>query len=322
MAVITRSITKYNSRPVRKTRPVTKFTYDVDYIRGKKVRKIKPVQVVSPVTKTTKNKKAPKTKNPPKANTPKRTKKPKFIPSYKNPFHNSLKTTITKSGKSLLDRVQKDTSPKTNRIRVIVLIDETGSMSCHKNATIDAFNAWLDNQKQIVNKDEKELPAYSYLCFHSYKNLNFTEKNTIQAAPNLTMANYKPGGLTNLQDALGEAMDKYSHEDNNIVFLITDGHENASKNYTQADVKQLVEYYRQHKKWLFTYYGCYSSKTVGPKYGFDVDFCEDYKASQTGIQNAWGNLQGNMHQQRGYQQYQQTTSSPMNFNAYQVKNSQ
>ena len=74
------------------------------------------------------------------------------------------------------------------------------------------------------------------------------------------MADYQPCCCTPLYDAMGftlTKMQKYVQDVKDalvVVTIITDGLENASKEYTGAAVKSLVEQLKE-KGWSFTYMG-------------------------------------------------------------------
>ena len=71
---------------------------------------------------------------------------------------------------------------------------------------------------------------------------------------------YTPASLTPLYDAMGFSISKLQHylegKDNYdvLVTVLTDGEENASKEYTGSTIKKLVDDLKQ-QNWTFTYIG-------------------------------------------------------------------
>jgi hypothetical protein len=94
---------------------------------------------------------------------------------------------------------------------------------------------------------------------------------------------YQPSATTPLFDAMGNSLSKLRHqldsEKNNqvLVTIITDGYENASREYSGAMIKQLVEELRV-SGWVFTYIGANQdvdavadSFSIKNKMSFDAD---------------------------------------------------
>jgi hypothetical protein len=105
--------------------------------------------------------------------------------------------------------------------------------------TIGGFNAFVDSQK--------EFGGTLTLCTFDHEFEMVYEKVPIDKVPPL---DFVPRGLTALYDAMGKVL-KMSLTDDAMVIVLTDGVENASKTYTAAHIKDLVEM----KPWKFVYLG-------------------------------------------------------------------
>jgi len=75
---------------------------------------------------------------------------------------------------------------------------------------------------------------------------------------------YKPEGMTALYDAIGMSVKKLrkkvKHELKNnkasvVVVILTDGHENSSREYSYDDIKKLIGKLEKHNNWTFSYLG-------------------------------------------------------------------
>ena len=160
-----------------------------------------------------------------------------------------------------------NSSPKTETLIHFVL-DETGSMSWCADATIASFNEYVGSQKTVNDglKTLVSLTKFSDIGRSLYRGFGDSEPKTtgsirtvfdrkdIQEVPQLTRNSYTPNGGTNLYDAIGSTiahLDRTVTDAQNVlVVIMTDGEENASREYNAHSVKALVEQ-RQAKGWTF-----------------------------------------------------------------------
>ena len=76
---------------------------------------------------------------------------------------------------------------------------------------------------------------------------------------------YKPGGCTAMNDGIGTAIDRIGkwldgmkEEDKpekNLIVIMTDGMENASKEYTGKQVRDMIKHQEEKYSWTFMYLG-------------------------------------------------------------------
>lgn len=136
---------------------------------------------------------------------------------------------------------------KTQVFNVIIL-DKSGSMEHIRQAAIDGFNETLAGIKKAQEKfaDTQE-HFVSLLTFCDCEKKYVFDKVPVADARKLTLADYEPCCCTPLYDAMGFTLTTMRNhvkdiEDSVVVVtIITDGLENASKEYTGSAVKQLVE---------------------------------------------------------------------------------
>merc|ERR1712000_451090 len=134
-------------------------------------------------------------------------------------------------------------------IRIIFLIDESGSMKPRAATLITKFNELLNSQ----NSFKAKMPKLTFVKF--YEKFDVKAYESIKKADLLTKDTYKPLGKTALHDALGCAINAYKDETHNIVMIVTDGLDTASKIFTEASVAQVVTEIKSKKKWIVQYYG-------------------------------------------------------------------
>lgn len=148
---------------------------------------------------------------------------------------------------------------KENFTEIVFILDRSGSMGTLVNDTIGGFNAFIEKQK--VEPGEAVLTTV--LFDHEYKLLH--DCVNIHDVNPMTYADYVPRGMTALYDAIGKTIndigEKLSstpeHErPSSVVFVITtDGYENASKKFTQQQIKDMIEHQTDKYNWQFLFLG-------------------------------------------------------------------
>ena len=142
----------------------------------------------------------------------------------------------------------------------LIILDESGSMESIKTATIKGFNEVIQTVRGIEGQFPEQEHLISFVTFNGLdiKTHLFNEPvNNIQP---VNENSYKPEASTPLYDAMGFSITKLRAVSENyknynvLVTILTDGEENASKEYNGADIKKLVEELKL-KGWTFTYIG-------------------------------------------------------------------
>lgn len=137
--------------------------------------------------------------------------------------------------------------------RVIMLLDESGSMSGKETQTISARDEILNEQKNIKLEGEETPPKFSYYTFAGVLSLP-TDFDSIKDI-DFSQLSYSPSGTTSLLDAIGDIMKKHENESNVILFINTDGAENTSRKYTSETIKKNLINYQDNKGWIVHYLG-------------------------------------------------------------------
>ena len=156
--------------------------------------------------------------------------------------------------------MNKNEKEKTQVFNVIIL-DKSGSMGSIREAAVSGFNETLAGiRKAQETYADTQTHYVSLVAFCSCEMKEIYDKAPVTEARPLEMADYQPCCCTPLYDAMGftlTKMQKYVQDVKDalvVVTIITDGLENASKEYTGAAVKSLVEQLKE-KGWSFTYMG-------------------------------------------------------------------
>lgn len=132
--------------------------------------------------------------------------------------------------------------------RVVVLLDESGSMGPWRADVVSTFNEFV----QSVQGKAESISLYTFDSEGIREKIRNEAPGRIRK---LTMADYVPNSLTPLYDAMGKVMQKYEDDPHPIQFVThTDGAENHSKEWTYPRLKEYIDILTG-RGWLFVYLG-------------------------------------------------------------------
>lgn len=146
---------------------------------------------------------------------------------------------------------------KDNFIHVCFIIDRSGSMYGSESDVIGGFKKVIEEQK--ANKDgtcSVSLYEFDDTVKEVYRGKDVNEIEDID---------YSLGGCTALYDGIGTAidtigkwlndMDESERPEKNLIVIMTDGGENASKEYSGSVVKEKIKHQEEKYNWSFIYMG-------------------------------------------------------------------
>lgn len=144
------------------------------------------------------------------------------------------------------------------RLFNLIILDESGSMSSIEKQAIDGVNETVQTIRAAQKKHEDQEHFLTLVSFNSDSVKTIYDNVEAEKVEELTHKQYQPSCCTPLYDAMGNALTKLSknvaENDAVLVTVITDGYENASREYDGKAIKSLVESLKS-KGWLFTYIG-------------------------------------------------------------------
>lgn len=179
------------------------------------------------------------------------------------------------------------TNEKTH---IICILDSSGSMSNIMSDSIGGFNTFLKQQRELP--DEATITVALFDSNNNYQILyDFVD---IKKAKDLTSMEWYPRGMTALYDAIGKTInaDKAKLERLGdeapakvLVCVVTDGHENDSREYTIDNIKKLIKKCEKDD-WNFIYLAANQDAfAVGSGFGISVGNTYTYTASAAGVMN-------------------------------------
>lgn len=143
------------------------------------------------------------------------------------------------------------------RIFNLIILDESGSMQSIKRAAIDSVNETIQSIRVAQEKNTDQEHYVTFVTFHDDMR-TICECVHCNEVKELTSKDYTPQCCTALYDAMGISLtalrSKVAPDDKVLVTIVTDGYENASKEYDGPAIKALVDELKG-KGWVFAYIG-------------------------------------------------------------------
>ncbi|MEI6422407.1 MAG: vWA domain-containing protein [Lentisphaerota bacterium] len=173
---------------------------------------------------------------------------------------------------------------------IAVVIDESGSMKNLANDTIGGFNTFLEDQKACPGTARLTVVKFNTGYDKLYDGVE------LQSAKPLTAENYRPGGMTALYDAIGQAINavgtRLANEPEDqrpgkvIVAILTDGEENSSKEFTQEKIAEMIKHQTEKYNWNFMFLAANQDAwKAGGSLG--VTNCVNYAADSKGVADSY-----------------------------------
>ena len=126
-----------------------------------------------------------------------------------------------------------------NTVHYALVLDQSGSMESLKEVTISSFNEQIDSIRGMIQKHPESEVKVTLCVFNEDVELRMVAAD-IDQVEKLGHHNYRPGSCTALYDAMGITLLKMQETimpaDKVFLAIFTDGYENASRNYTLADI--------------------------------------------------------------------------------------
>lgn len=139
---------------------------------------------------------------------------------------------------------------------VIAIIDASGSMKPFTSDTLNGYNGYLDE----LAADADQIYRVTTVLFssHDFYKIHGQSLAPSDPAARLDKKSYIAKGFTALLDATGRAITDFAalktvaEGDKVLVSIMTDGHENDSRDFTNTSVKAMIDAYTA-LGWEFTF---------------------------------------------------------------------
>jgi ADP-ribosylglycohydrolase len=177
----------------------------------------------------------------------------------------------------------------TSDLNISVLLDRSGSMRQIADDVIGGFNGFLSQHRR------NGVPCHVTLAqFDSHDPFELVFENVdITTAPEMHADRYQPRGATPLYDAVGELLDRLEGrrlDRDELLVLITDGLENASRKHDRASIFNRIERL-QERGWTFVFMGAdQNAYAAASAIGIGVGNTSNWRRERAGSDAAWRSL--------------------------------
>jgi len=189
------------------------------------------------------------------------------------------------------------------KTKIVFIADRSGSMFSMKDDAIGGFNSFIDEQKRVEGQAD-----FTLVLFDDQYEVAYQSKD-IEDVENLNEETFVPRGSTALLDAIGKtialvteeinATDEEQKPDQVIFCILTDGEENASREYKKDKIKELIEQKQNDEDWVFLFLAANVdafaeagsmglNSNVVLRNGTTIKTCDSYAADGNGIRAAYG----------------------------------
>ena len=176
---------------------------------------------------------------------------------------------------------------KNNITELVFILDRSGSMAGLEGDTIGGFNSLIKKQRRQDGR--------CYVSTVLFDNVSEVLHDRVELSEirDMTEDDYTVRGCTALIDAIGGAIHhianvhKYARPEDvpehTMFVIMTDGMENASRRYSSAEVKKMIEREKEKYGWEFLFIGAnIDSVETARHFGIGADRSVNYHADAEG----------------------------------------
>lgn len=178
---------------------------------------------------------------------------------------------------------------RKNTTELVFILDRSGSMAGLETDTIGGYNSMLEKQKSV----EGECRITTVLFDNEYEVLH--DRIDLPAVSRMTDKEYCVRGSTALLDAIGRTIYKIGNVQKNtaeeyraekvLFVIITDGAENASREFTAERVRRLIKNQKKKYNWEFIFLGAnIDAVETAADLGIERNRAQSYLADQEGVE--------------------------------------
>lgn len=171
-----------------------------------------------------------------------------------------------------------------NYTAIAVVVDRSGSMASMRADAQGGLNTFIEDQKKEPGRCTVRIDQFDTVYENVVKSVD------VQAVEPYVL---EPRGGTALLDAIGKTVVDFGSElralpedqrpGNVIVVVVTDGGENASREYNNEGVKNLIKTQENEFNWTFVFLAANQDAiAVGNAYGFAAGNSMTYSGANVG----------------------------------------
>jgi len=178
-----------------------------------------------------------------------------------------------------------------NLTEIVGVVDKSGSMNDVIVEARSGLRQFVEDQKKCVGQAKLTL---TFFDTQFDKRLDGADIQNVVIKDD----DYVPSGMTALLDAVGKTIDEVGQRLDKtpeeqrpsqvIFFILTDGQENSSSEYTRDRVKQMIQTQEGTYNWKFIYLGANQNAfEEAEKLGAKRDLAATFAATSKGVSSAF-----------------------------------
>lgn len=171
---------------------------------------------------------------------------------------------------------------------ITMVIDRSGSMKSIRQATEESINGFINAQREV-----KGTATFTLLKFDYDFDFVYQMRPLDKVGSNFQL---EPRGSTALLDAIGiaiidtgkalAALAESERPDSVICVIVTDGEENASREFSVTQIKKMIEEQTQKYNWTFLFLGANQDAILtANEFGIGQGNAITFNASAKGVSN-------------------------------------
>lgn len=175
---------------------------------------------------------------------------------------------------------------------VALVLDRSGSMEACRDATISGFNEYVDHLRTTAHETDLHV-LLTLTVFNQEVRMPLFQASLDDLRP-LSPETYVPGGTTAMLDGVGRTIDRLERrgramgEASVLVCIVSDGLENASREYTRAALTERIRRLMTTQRWTLSYLGANQDLSrVAHDLSIPLANMASYQATPGGTGDAW-----------------------------------
>ncbi len=188
---------------------------------------------------------------------------------------------------------------RSDYTHISLVLDRSGSMSTIRTDTIGGLNTFLKDQREVAGRVTVSMVQFDTEYEVLYNGVELAD------VKDLTEDTFVPRGMTALLDAsarmineTGDLLSAMGEDDrpSKVLFvMITDGHENSSKEFNLDQVKGMITKQTDDFNWEFVFLGAnIDAVSVAGSYGIAASNAIKYGHNSGGTQAVYESLSSNV----------------------------
>lgn len=184
---------------------------------------------------------------------------------------------------------------QSTKVFNVIILDKSGSMSSIAKQAIDGVNESIAAIKSRQEKHPEQDHVLTLVAFCGCELKKIYEQCPIGEVRPITSSDYQPCCMTPLYDAMGNtitALHRIMEGEKSAiasVTIITDGYENASREFSHKSIRSLVEAYK-NEGWLFAYIGA-DHDVESVAFGLAIDNRMRFEKTNEGTRHMFNRFQ-------------------------------